>query len=137
MTTTDVARKPRPTKSTAKAIYPTVDTSPRTLDAYVGTGDLALEKLREVSADWPEIAATLSAKAIRLQEALTAVMARLHADLGLEQVQDSMTVELLRELPEPAEKLRALEDHAMALSDQATDLCRDLTRASRWAQSRP
>ena len=92
MTTTTgaAATKPRATKTTAKATDTTAGASPmapepmarwpgeamlaglrKPLYAYVGAGDLALEKLREIPTEWPKISATLSDEATKVQEAQT------------------------------------------------------------------
>src|SRR5664280_2839619 len=86
------------------------------LYAYVGAGDLALEKLREVPA-------VLSDEASRLQDALAAEMSRLQDNLRMEKMQTNFSVDQLRELPEHAKELRAqLEDYAATLGDKAFDL---------------
>src|SRR5450759_3117213 len=127
MTTTTgaAATKPRATKTTAKATDTTAGASPmapepmarwhgeamlaelrKPLYAYVGAGDLALEKLREIPTEWPQISAALSDEAIKLQEAMSEEMAQ-------------------------------LQDHAMALGDQAGDLYQDLVaRGQRVVESR-
>jgi hypothetical protein len=161
-TTTAAATKPRPTKTTAKA----TDTSPsahpmapepmapkpmarrhgeamlaelrKPLYAYIGAGDLALEKLREIPTEWPKISAALSDEATKSQEAMSAEMARLHEQLSVEKLQATLTVEQLRKLPEQANELRSqLQDHAMALGDRAGDLYQDLVaRGERVVESR-
>ena len=81
MTTTTgaAATKPRATKTTAKATDTTAGASPmapepmarwhgeamlaelrKPLYAYIGAGDLALERLREIPTEWPQISAALS-----------------------------------------------------------------------------
>src|SRR5664279_1731591 len=150
MTTTTgaAATKPRATKTTAKATDATPSAHPmapkpmarwhgeamlaglrKPLYAYVGAGDLALEKLREIPMEWSEITAALSDEAAKVQEAMSAEMSRLHEQLSVEQ---------LRELPEQATELRLqLQDHAMALGDQAGDLYQDLVaRGERVVESR-
>ena len=64
--------------------------------------------------------------------------ARLHEQLSVEKLQATQTVEQLRELPEQATELRSqLQDHAMALGDQAGDLYQDLVaRGQRVVESR-
>jgi len=108
------------------------------LYAYIGAGDLALEKLREIPTEWPQISAALSDEAIKLQEAMSAEMARLQEHLSGEKLQATLTVEQLRELLEQATELRSqLQDHAMALSDRAGDLYTDLVaRGQRVVESR-
>ncbi|HEX2805062.1 MAG TPA: hypothetical protein VHN80_02690, partial [Kineosporiaceae bacterium] len=108
------------------------------LYAYIGAGDLALEKLREIPTEWPKISAALSDEATKLQEAMSAEMARLHEHLSVEKLQATLTVEQLRELLEQATELRSqLQDHAMALGDQAGDLYQDLVaRGERVVESR-
>src|SRR5450759_4352050 len=156
-TTTGAATKPRPTKATAKATDTTPSTHPmspqpmaggngeamlaelrKPLYAYIGAGDLALEKLREIPTEWPKISAALSDEAIKLQEAMGAEMSRLHEHLSVEKLQATLTVEQLRELPEQANELRSqFQDHAMALGDQAGDLYQDLVaRGERVVESR-
>src|SRR5664280_2295633 len=148
MTTTTgaAATKPRATKTTAKATDATPSAHPmapkpmarwhgeamlaglrKPLYAYVGAGDLALEKLREIPMEWSEITAALSDEAAKLQE-----------QLSVEKLQATLTVEQLRELPEQATELRSqLQDHAMALGDQAGDLYQDLVaRGQRVVESR-
>jgi hypothetical protein len=159
MTTTTgaAATKPRATKTTAKATDTTAGASPmapepmarwhgeamltglrKPLYAYVGAGDLALEKLREIPTEWSEITAALSDEAAKVQEAMSAEMARLQEHLSVEKLQATQTVEQLRELPEQATELRSqLQDHAMALSDRAGDLYTDLVaRGERVVESR-
>ena len=108
------------------------------LYAYVGAGDLALEKLREIPMEWSEITAALSDEAAKVQEAMSAEMSRLHEQLSVEKLQATLTVEQLRELPEQATELRSqFQDHAMALGDQAGDLYQDLVaRGQRVVESR-
>jgi hypothetical protein len=156
-TTTGAATKPRATKTTAKATDTTAGASPmapepmarrqgeamlaelrKPLYAYIGAGDLALEKLREIPTEWPKISATLSDEATKLQEAMSAEMARLQEHLSVEKLQATLTVEQLRELPEQATELRLqLQDHAMALGDRAGYLYTDLVaRGQRVVESR-
>jgi hypothetical protein len=156
-TTTGAATKPRPTKATAKATDTTPSAHPmspepvarwhgeamlaelrKPLYDYIGAGDLALEKLREIPTEWPQISAALSDEAIKLQEAMSAEMSRLHEHLSVEKLQATLTVEQLRELPEQATELRSqLQDHAMGLGDQAGDLYTDLVaRGQRVVESR-
>src|SRR5665811_2061209 len=156
-TTTGAATKPRATKTTAKATDTTAGASPmvpepmarwhgeamlaelrKPLYAYIGAGDLALEKLRKIPTEWPQITAALSDEAAKVQEAMSAEMSRLHEQLSVEKLQATLTVEQLRELPEQATELRSqLQDHAMALGDQAGDLYQDLVaRGERVVESR-
>ena len=69
---------------------------------------------------------------------MSAEMSRLHEHLSVEKLQATLTVEQLRELPEQANELRSqLQDHAMALGDQAGDLYQDLVaRGERVVESR-
>src|SRR5664280_917263 len=151
--TTAAATKPPAPKTTAKATDATPSADPmatepmarshgeamlaglrKPLYAYVGAGDLALEKLREIPMEWSEITAALSDEAAKVQEAMSAEMSRLHEQLSVEKLQATLTVEQLRELPEQATELRSqFQDHAMALGDQAGDLYQDLV--ARGAES--
>src|SRR5450756_839427 len=95
MTTTTgaAATKPRSTKTTAKATDTTAGAFPmapepmarwhgeamlaelrKPLYAYIGAGDLALGKLREIPTEWSEITAALSDEAAKVQEAMSAEM---------------------------------------------------------------
>src|SRR5450759_1091265 len=96
------------------------------LYAYVGAGDLALEKLREVPAELPKIPSVLSDEASRLQDAL-----------AMEKMQTNFSVDQLRELPEHAKELRSqLEDYAATLGDKAFDLYQELVaRGERVVES--
>jgi hypothetical protein len=107
------------------------------LYAYVGAGDLALEKLREVPAELPKIPSVLSDEASRLQDALAAEMSRLQDNLRMEKMQSNFSVDQLRELPEHAKELRSqLEDYAATLGDKAFDLYQDLVaRGERVVES--
>jgi len=156
-TTTAAATKPPAPKATAKATDTTPSAHPmspepmarwhgeamlaelrKPLYAYIGAGDLALEKLREIPTEWPKISAALSDEATKLQEVMSAEMSRLHEHLSVEKLQATLTVEQLRKLPEQANELRSqLQDHAMALGDQAGDLYQDLVaRGERVVESR-
>jgi hypothetical protein len=155
-TTTAAATKPPAPKTTAKATDATPSAHPmapepmarwhgeamlaelrKPLYAYVGAGDLALEKLREIPMEWSEITAALSDEAAKVQEAMSAEMSRLQVHLSVEKLQATLTV---RELPEQATELRSqfqFQDHAMALGDQAGDLYQDLVaRGERVVESR-
>ena len=155
--TTAAATKPPAPKTTAKATDATPSAHPmapkpmarshgeamlaglrKPLYAYVGAGDLALEKLREIPMEWSEITAALSDEAAKVQEAMSAEMSRLQVHLSVEKLQATLTVEQLRELPEQATELRSqFQDHAMALGDQAGDLYQDLVaRGERVVESR-
>jgi hypothetical protein len=107
------------------------------LYAYVGAGDLALEKLREVPAELPKIPSVLSDEASRLQDALAAEMSRLQDNLRMEKMQTNFSVDQLRELPEHAKELRSqLEDYAATLGDKAFDLYQELVaRGERVVES--
>src|SRR5664279_3567325 len=92
-TTTGAATKPRPTKATAKATDTTPSAHPmspqpmaggngeamraelrKPLYAYIGAGDLALEKLREIPTEWPKISAAPSDEATKSATKLQEVM---------------------------------------------------------------